>query len=178
VGDNPRILTEWLSTNPQMNEDVKKTIVKQTTVIARPIMSSNIFDLSTVPDNIMFWLVLLQLGKRNPASVERLLKTLFQACGDALEAYCRAGAGNRITAWGSGVLTSIFMERFGLLTHAQTTGFHLGLNIIAGAEITEEIAAEIMSIFPWNFANKDLDFPTTLVLGDKSRTFKVTRGVK
>jgi len=190
MGDTPAQI--WAMAHPEaetpqdrqarlerMDKASQDTMKVATSVVARPSGSQNIFDVSTVPDNIMFWLLIYGMYKNDPKGLSKLFDRIFRVADDALDAYCRAGAGNRITAWGSGILTSLYMERFGMLTHSQATGFHLGLNIATGIEIAEELAAAIMTIAPWKaITGKDLDFPTTLVLGDKSRKFQVSKGVK
>ncbi|MCK5609291.1 hypothetical protein KAR91_45885 [Candidatus Pacearchaeota archaeon] len=121
----------------------------------------NIFNISNVPQDAMFWITLLALGRKNPKAVENILVTLFKSFGKAMDGFVRAGAANRISAWGSSKLLSLFMERFGLITQVQSAGFAVGLNLLTGMEVAEEFT----SLIPWKALKKEDDFPTTLVLG-------------
>ncbi len=127
------------------------------------INTPNIFSVENVPQDLMFWALMILMMKHDPKSVERILVTLFNNMGNALNNYCRAGSANAIAAYGSGRLLSLFMERFGLITQGQALSFSVSLMAIQGIETAQDI---IQLITPWNVLKKDIDFPTTVVLGD------------
>ena len=146
----------------------------------------NIFDVQNLDEGQLFWLTLLLLGKNNPKSVEKILVTLFESMGKALSHYCSSAAANRITAWGSGRLLSLYMERFGLLTQPQTVAFSDGLTILAGASVAEGFVGLVL---PWKF-DKDTQYPDTITYGadgsytvveggeETSRSFEIGKAVK
>jgi len=127
----------------------------------------NVWNFTQVPDMAMFWLILFKLSKDNPKMVERIILKLFDAFGDGLDAFCRAGSSNRISAWGSARLLSLFAERFGLISQMQSADFNMGLALITGAEVAEELT----SLVPWKSISPDIDFPQTVVLGSKIKRF-------
>lgn len=131
----------------------------------------SIFNLSNVQNDFLFWLLLLKLSKNDPKSVERILIHLFDSAGEALDAFCRAGSSNRISAWGSARLLSLYMERFGLITQPQAIDFINGLNVLTGLEVAEELS----TLIPWKAFTPDIDFPQTVVLGSKTRQIRVVR---
>jgi len=122
----------------------------------------SVFDIANVSQDALFWLLLIKLGQKDPKAVERILISLFNSIGSGLNAFCRAGSSNRISAWGSAKLMSLVMERWGWITQEQAAGYAMGLNIITGAEVAEEFTA----MLPWRSLKPDIDFPTTVVLGD------------
>lgn len=133
----------------------------------------NVWNISQVPDMAMFWLILLKLSKDNPKMVERIILKLFDAFGDSLDAFCRAGSSNRISAWGSARLLSLFAERFGLISQMQASDFNMGLALITGAEVAEELT----SLVPWKSISPDIDFPQTVVLGSKFKTIRTEKPI-
>lgn len=133
----------------------------------------SVFSMGNINENALMWLLMLKLSKtpQGMRIVEKFLTKLVDAMADGLDAYCRAGSANRISAWGSGRLLSLFMERFGFITQSQAGGFDIGLTLLTGAEIVEEFT----TIIPWKAISPDVDFPSTVVLGSKSRTLRVER---
>jgi hypothetical protein len=142
----------------------------------------NIFDLDNVTENTLFWLTLLLLGQKDPKAVRDVLVTMFTGISKPLEAYCRAGVANRITAWGSGRLLSLYMERLGMLTQPQATSFSDGLTILSGASIAEAFTSIVI---PWKFTSEDTQFPDQVTLAESGapiissggRTIKGTRTI-
>ena len=134
--------------------------------------SHSMFDLENVPQDMLFWLTMLMLGKKDPRSVERILVTMYQSAGKAMEAYCRAGVANRITAWGSGRLLSLYMERLGLITQPQAFAFSDGLSVMAGASIAESLTGIVL---PWSFSSEDTQFPDQVTLAETGET-KISGG--
>jgi len=140
----------------------------------------SIWNIKDVPEQALFWLTLWFLTKKDPKSVKEILLAMIKTSGDALERLCAAATANPITAWAASDLLSLYLERFGLLTHGQTVDFQIKLNIVYGAEFTEDIITDLLETFkPFKIgASKPSEFPSTVVLGDKSRAFKVTKGAK
>ena len=129
--------------------------------------SHSMFDLENVSQDALFWLTMIVLGKKDPRSVERILTTMYQSAGKAMEAYCRAGVANRITAWGSGRLLSLYMERLGLITQPQAFSFSDGLSVMAGASIAESLTGIVL---PWSFSSEDTQFPDQVTLAETGET--------
>jgi len=152
--------------NGELEKDEQALLRRQPSLFA----THNVWNFTQVPDMAMFWLILFKLSKDNPKMVERIILKLFDAFGDALDAFCRAGSSNRISAWGSARLLSLFMERFGLISQLQASDFNMGLALITGAEVAEELTA----LVPWKSISPDIDFPQTVVLGNK---FKAVRQI-
>jgi hypothetical protein len=135
----------------------------------------NIWNMENVQGSEMFWATMLLLGMKNPASVEKILTTMFGGVSKALEAYCRAGAANRISAWGSGRLLSLYMERLGMITQPQATAYSDGINIVSGATIAADFVGVIL---PWKLTSQDTQFPDTVTLSDTGETNIVQGGLE
>lgn len=169
------ILTYYILIDPETNEEIGTAEQKDRYKLFPSLGSEhNIFNPVNIPNDGLFWLLLFFLGKKNPRIVERILVSLFNSAGDALDALCRAGSANRISAWASARLTSLFFERFGLITQTQAHDFSSGINIITGAEVAEEFTA----LVPWKALSPDMDFPSTVILGSKHRRVEVRQAAK
>lgn len=125
--------------------------------------SHSMFDLENISQDALFWLTMLLLGSKDPKAVRDVLVTMFGGISKSLESYCRAGVANRITAWGSGRLLSLYMERLGMLTQPQAIAYSDGLTILSGASIAESYASIVM---PWKFTSEDTQFPDQVTLAE------------
>ena len=136
--------------------------------------SHSMFDLENVSQDVLFWLTMLMLGKKDPKAVEHILVTMFSGVSKALEAYCKAGVANRITAWGSGRLLSLYMERLGMITQPQAFSFSDGLTLLSGASIAESVVGMVL---PWKFTSQDTQYPDTVNLSETGDTI-ITGGTE
>lgn len=148
---------------------LKKKVVdgKEVTVEEGFPLTHSLFNISNLNENMLMWLFLLNLTK-SPEGMKILgdmAKGLIDAFGKSLNAYCRAGTGNRVAAWGSGRLLSLLMERFGVITQMQATDFSIGINIITGASVAEGFIDTLQGIFPFT-SPEPSEYPTTVHLGN------------
>lgn len=94
------------------------------------------------------------------------LKTL----GDSMDALGKASAANPITAWANPYLLSIIYERFGIVPSERMAEFRIGLSIISGAEVGEDII-KALSGFRFISIGESRkvaeEFPQDLDMGDK-----------
>ena len=105
------------------------------------------FNINSISNDTLFWIVLAIIGKKDPKAVERIILKMYDVTGDALRAYCHAGMANPVSAWGAGQLLSLFMERHGFITQSQALNFQIGQTIIAGVDLTVN-AADIFAKLP------------------------------
>jgi len=131
------------------------------------------FNMYNLNENMLMWLLLIRMAKtpEGMKHVRDIMLEVVKGTFDAMDSYCRAGSANRISAWGSGRLMSLILERFGMLTQGQAADFLITFNLITGAEIAEEFTA----ILPWKALSSEIDFPTHIHFGSKTRTVTVER---
>lgn len=129
--------------------------------------TNSLFNISNLNENMLMWLFMIKLSK-TPEGMKILgdmAKGLIDAFGKSLNAYCKAGVGNPIAAWGSGRLLSQMMERFGIITLAQAIDFSIGINIITGANVAEGYLDTIQGLFPFT-SPEPSEYPSEVHLGN------------
>lgn len=129
------------------------------------VSNHNIWNMENIQGGELFWATMLLLGMKNPASVERILVTMFSGVSKAIEAHARAGTANKVSAWSSGRLLSLYMERLGMITQPQAIAYSDGLNIVTGAVIAEDFVGLAL---PWKLTAQDTQFPDQVTLADSS----------
>lgn len=149
-----------------------------TTIFPSLTTPDSIFYIGNAPDDLLFWLVLLVLGKNDPKSVERILTTVYGGVFDSVKAYSHAAAANPLAALGAGYVNVLMLARLGLLNANQAIRAETAMNLAAGFDVAEQFASIIQGFMPWKFGstNKPSDFPQqiTIVEGGKTETFKVS----
>jgi hypothetical protein len=104
-------------------------------------LPNSIFNMQNVGNDALFWLAMVVIAKKDPRGAERIITKMYDVTATSLRAYCSAGVGNRVAAWGAGQLLSLFMERHGMVTQEQALNFQFGQTIIAGAQTIKDLSS-------------------------------------
>jgi hypothetical protein len=134
-------------------------------------LPNSIFNTANVKNDLMFWLVMAVMAKKNPQSAERIILKMYDVSGQALGKLCSAAVGNKVAAWGGGQLLSLFMERCGFITQEQAMNYQLGATIIAGASTIKDLTSIFrdLPIISWFVGPKEgteSPFPSTVSLAE------------
>ena len=133
-----------------------------------PWDNNQIGNFTNFSENIMFYVLLLKLSQtpQGLAIVKSLMEKLVEGTMDALGNLARAGVANRITAYSSGRLISLVLERFGMITQAQAIDYSISLNLITGAQA----ATDWIGLLPWTVIKEDSTYPDSVNLGETIKT--------
>lgn len=93
---------------------------------------------------------------------------LINQVGATTTALAKASVGNPISAWANPYLLSIIYEQFGIVPHERMAEFRLGLSLVSGAEIAEDIAVSIAGFLGVLGKAPPSEFPTHIDFGSKT----------
>jgi len=96
----------------------------------------------------------------------------IRALGDSMKSLAKASVANPVTAWANPYLLSIVYERFGIVPSERMAEFRVGLSVISGAEIAEDVAGAVASMFRIFGNAPPSDFPSEVHLGDETYVYE------
>ena len=123
---------------------------------------------------IIIGLFILKLAKM-PGGLE-VIKTLgkefLRGMFKTLHYLGQASAANPVAAWANPILISAVLDRFGFLKPGFIANYHLGITMISGIDIAEDVTQAILGALPWNFlkGTTPSEFPTSIVYASTSET--------
>jgi len=133
--------------------------------------NNNIFSMQ----NLLIFAVVARLSK-TPEGLKVLRDIAVQAIktvGDTCEALAKASVGNPVAAWANPYLLSIIFERFSLVPSERMMEFRIGLSLVSGVEVLEDVAVALGSIFHIiGGRSPPSEFPSHINFGDK--TYAIT----
>lgn len=97
-------------------------------------------------------MLLLKLSKTKEGLkvLDHLGKEFIRGIFSTLKSLGHASAANYISAWANPILVSGVLDRFGFLKPGFNKNYHLGLTVISGAKVYEEITEIAVGALPWS----------------------------
>ena len=138
--------------------------------------------LSELPhkDELSFEKMLIVVGivklAQTPKGLE-VIKTLgkefIKGISDTLHALAQASSANQIAAWANPYLISLILERFGCVDSRRMMEYRIGLDILAGADVAEDVTETVLKVIPWYKATKVGEFPSQIVFSAREAGIEV-----
>ena len=133
--------------------------------------------------NLFLMLIAVKLSK-TPEGLRVLRDVAVQGIktlGDTMEAIAKASVGNPISAWANPYLLSLLFERFGLVNSDRMPEYRIGLNLISGVEVAEDVIKALSGFRLFSIGesrHQAEEFPTTIHFGDKTYTIDPSLSMK
>ena len=130
------------------------------------LMHEQFLDDITNNKNLIFQLALISAAMRlakTPEGMKTLQilgKETIHGLFQTLSYLGKASAANHVAAWANPVLISGVLERFGMLPPAFNRGFHKGITVVGGVDLTRGIIEAIL--------DKKGGFPSSLNFGNEA----------
>lgn len=102
-------------------------------------------------------------------TIQVLGKAFLDGIFKTLSFMGQASAANKVAAWGNPVLVSGVLERFGFVKPGFNANYHLGLTVIAGADIAQGILGAIAGFIPFGKPS-DSSFPDNISFAAESQS--------
>ena len=121
---------------------------------------------------LVLLLIAVKLSK-TPEGLKVLRDVAIQGIktmGDTMEAIAKASVGNPVSAWANPYLLSIIFEKFGIVDSERMAEFRIGLSLISGAEVAEDVVKALSGFRMFSLGesrHQAEEFPTTIDFGDK-----------
>lgn len=159
----------------QLDENIGKDVVSGDTsqkqkAIIRSVKETNGGGSWGISEKeLLIGLVVIKLSQ-TPEGMRMLREIAVQGIrtlGDSMEALAKASVGNPVSAWANPYLLSLVYERVGLVDSARMTEYRIGLNLMSGVKMADEILETLSSFKPFSKPEPS-EFPKEIHYGDKT----------